>query len=542
MAEMLDERSEEGWRRRLLHWFLLVAVFFAVFVPTLKYMPFTDGMENFNVLPSMELARDGAWAVPTLWGRPRLEKPPLAEWMSAAGILAGGPLEFSARWISLLLTCCTLIVVYEWTRLLANWRTGLVAAVAVGTSLFFVRFGKRAAYDSPLMFWVALTNLALTWGLFQGKWLRATLVGGIALGGGMMTKGPPVLLHTVVPFGACALASGVWKIRRGERAAGWNLLRKSGGTVLGVTLLSVVALLPWVMALVAKMGGIRELMSVWRVELTLAAEQKESLETPAVAGLVFFWLIAPWTIWLVGAFVVMRRERGRMAATLGYLLVLALLPVAIHSALPPMRDRYLLPMLPAAAVAIALVYADYTKRFARPLTSDRLAVLVHFGMLAGFCVAFPIGLAMGSEPMVSWPVAGLLSAVGVAIVAGGLLLQRRTPAAMVVATLLGMVLFQGAYTVELHQKQEAAREVARQIRSQWPDAVIYSKAIQPPPRSMAIYLEKTIHRIYRFDEIKPGNQRMLLTEEGSADGVAAGGEVVLRFADGKMRWQLAKLP
>src|SRR5215217_5796349 len=65
---------------------LLAAWFFCAIAPTLSWTQFHDSVENLNVATALEMRRGGPWLVPNHQGVPRLAKPPLTAWVTAAAI------------------------------------------------------------------------------------------------------------------------------------------------------------------------------------------------------------------------------------------------------------------------------------------------------------------------------------------------------------------------------------------------------------------------------------------------------------------------
>ena len=65
---------------------LLVAGIFAAIAPTLRWLEFSNGAEGLAVATAMEIRRTGRWLVPTLNDEPRLAKPPLTSWITAAAM------------------------------------------------------------------------------------------------------------------------------------------------------------------------------------------------------------------------------------------------------------------------------------------------------------------------------------------------------------------------------------------------------------------------------------------------------------------------
>lgn len=559
---------------RYVHWLLIAGLFFAGYAIVLPWMHFNDSMETFNVLTSIEIARDGNWMLPTLWQRPRLEKPPLAQWLTALGIMAGGDIAFSARWVAMLVTCLSLIVVYEWGRLFHSVRAGIVSAVACGTCLLFVRFGKRAAYDGQLMFWDSLANLAFTWGLLRGQWLRGTIVGGGALGMAMLTKGPPALLHTLVPCAAWTAGTTLlprirpalagWmqhpacRVPGLGRAARWLAdagphpthgampWRPAVAMFCGALVIAVGVGLPWVIAVLARVGGWRPVLNLWQAQVTLSLEREAGIRTTPLHGLLFFGLLMPWLPWVLGAASVARRER-QYARAIGLLAALMLLPVIAHACMPIVRERYFLPMLAPAAVLAGIAYVSSMERSANPKGYERLALIVHYGSLL-VLLAYPL-LAIGdaTDDGERLPGLGLLAAlvlvtIGAAIVLPGILLQQRRLMALPVVTALAMLLYNGAYTWHQHGGRNASKEIAGELKRRYPDARLWGLRTKPPQRDFAIYLGRSFPVVGSVDQIPPGEQNMLFLCDDWKITPPAGSVPAMQFSSRGRAWTIWHLP
>lgn len=182
---------------------------------TLGAYPLADPSEARYGEIARKMAERGDWVTPWLdvdvpfWG-----KPPLAFWLSAASIKAIGPSELAVRLPSFVLGLAMLGL----TAALAARRRGRDAAIVsllalAGTGLFFV--GSGAVLTDPALA-VAVT-LAMT-----GFWLgvhgedRKAVVWRysffLALGIGLLAKGPVVLALVGLPVGAWVVLSGQWRL------------------------------------------------------------------------------------------------------------------------------------------------------------------------------------------------------------------------------------------------------------------------------------------------------------------------------------------
>src|SRR5207302_6477032 len=127
----------------------------------------------------LEIRRgDGPWLMPTLEGEPRLVKPPLTAWISAAALRPSTVRDFGShdervrsnafdrlvrecRWASLLSACVMLLFVFELGRVLGGWQVGVAAVLVCASTLLFLRQGRRATTDLQLAVWVTAANTFL---------------------------------------------------------------------------------------------------------------------------------------------------------------------------------------------------------------------------------------------------------------------------------------------------------------------------------------------------------------------------------------------
>lgn len=129
------------------------------------------------------------WLIPTANGEPRLNKPPLAYWISAASFSLLGTNVWVGRLPAVLASWFTLALTYGIGQRLFGRRAGLYAAGTLLCSWLFFRFGPLAETDVLGMFWITLSAYAMLRareGLNRWVYLMAGCIGGL-----VMTKGPP---------------------------------------------------------------------------------------------------------------------------------------------------------------------------------------------------------------------------------------------------------------------------------------------------------------------------------------------------------------
>src|SRR5688500_5660592 len=113
----------------------IIIATFALIAPTLTWLEFSGGSENLNIGTAMEILREDRWLLPTLDGEPRVAKPPLTAWITAAAIDANTfqamssrdadlraraerQLAWQVRWPFLLASCLMLLATAELGRVL----------------------------------------------------------------------------------------------------------------------------------------------------------------------------------------------------------------------------------------------------------------------------------------------------------------------------------------------------------------------------------------------------------------------------------------
>ena len=295
-------------RASLLAPFLVAALFFAAIAPTLPWLQFAGGSENLVVETVLEMRRGGPWFIPTLQGHPRLSKPPLTAWLTAAAVrpdtvermsardparreAAFREFAWQARWPTLLSSCLMLVAAWALGDLLLGRPVGLVAAVACGSSLLFLRFSRSATTDVQLALWVAVTNAFLALAFLRGRYWSGFVGAGVGLGLAMMSKGPVGLVQSALPFALFLL----WRRLASPAAepADAPPMRKWTAAVAGAVAMLAVAL-PWYVVVLRRHPDI---MSAWVMEVTREGATQLAPD-PWYTYLVFFVWMLPWLSFL----------------------------------------------------------------------------------------------------------------------------------------------------------------------------------------------------------------------------------------------------
>lgn len=393
----MDAASEPRVPRRRAGAFALglAAVLLVCLPPMLVELGRADPtrvMENYSILSSQEtwLGLHGGtgrgWLIPQCAGQPRVNKPPLLVWLNLLAWSGLSPesapveaLVLRARVLGIAFALLAIAATAWAGRRLYNAETGLVAGLAIGTGMLFLRHARIAAYDIHLLGWLALVLAGAAAAMTarsprgrRGAWALA----GVALGAAVLTKGPLAFL-----LGAGPIAAWIATQPR-PRSAAWRGL----GLTCATTLLIAAPWYAHVLATVPESAG--------RMFVEYKAVRKEFQPPWYYLGLV--GLVFPWTFaWLRSLPDAVRRgmDRGRDAAWVWFLFVFVAMSIPGAK-----QQRYILPILPAMALMVARGWmeggggADRWRRW-----MDR----AHLGLLVVVSVLAPVFLLV-QDRIVAW--------------------------------------------------------------------------------------------------------------------------------------------
>lgn len=376
------------------------------------------------------LARDmvesGNWLFPRVGGDLYQDKPPVYFWLLALSYSAIGSVRLSFLLPSLLASVGTLLLVYSLATRLHGRRAGLAAALLVACCVQFVQTMRGAQIDPTLLFFSTLSLWAFSRHLLLGPDWRACLLGGFAAGLGTITKGVGFLPLLLVPL-YFALRGPRWGLAE-TRGAGWRWALAPLGFLLAVG----TWLVPMLLAV------------EWSGDPSLRAYRDEILFQQTVQRYASSWHhVKPWYFFLVEVipplwlpasallFWLVPRWRGDFAARRGVVwlpLLWVVVVLLFFSASPGKRGIYILPALPAFAIAAAAHLEELIDRRGVGRTSLALAALL---VLPGVVLA--LGEATGSARVAALLAdtelrsTGVLSVYAVAAVAAWLLAARFRP-------------------------------------------------------------------------------------------------------------------
>ena len=513
--------SQSPRPRRVPSWLaavLVPATFFAAIAPTLPWQEFAGGSENLVVQTVLEMRRGGPWFVPTLQGYPRVAKPPWTAWLTAAAARPATVERLSApdpqararafrafawqvRWPTLLSACAMLAATYALGQILFGRPAGLVAALACGSSLLFLRFCRAATTDVQLALWVTVANAMLALALLRGRhWLGFTGAG-LALGMAFMSKGPVGFVQTLLPFALFLL----WRrlTPAAEPPSAGPARRSWPAAAAGLGLMLAVAL-PWYVVVALSDPRV---LGRWAMEVTREGATQLAAD-PWYIYFVFFLWMAPWVsfvmagLWL-GASSVTGRSAGhaprREREGLVLSLLLTVVPLLVMSFVKDKNERYALPMVSAAAVLAAGAAVGWWRSDRRD-PAGRVVEAAHWVTLLGMAVGLPaaglLSPRVGLGPQ--WFGAGtavVIAGAALAILVAGVKTSRRPGGAVPAAAATAALVLLLQYPLMRWYSGWAGavsdlKPLADVVWEQYPDAELYE--YQPGTRTRT-YLDLPIY-------------------------------------------------
>ncbi|PWU10431.1 MAG: hypothetical protein C5B51_04325 [Terriglobia bacterium] len=358
-------------------WFALPVVLFLYFY-NLNAAGLVGPDEPRYASVSREMAHSGDWVTPRLWGQPWFEKPALLYWMQAAAFRAGLGPELASR-LPVVVVALMFLGFYWWIlEREFGRRVAAYATLILGTCAGWVGFSQVGVTDLPLTAaFSAGVLLALPW-INRGD-TRLLPAAAAMLGAAVLAKGlvPLVLALPMLIRG---------RIR--------DLLRPQ------VIATFLIVALPWYVLCYLRNG--REFWDVffWQHHFSrftsteLQHGQPWWFYIPVLAG-----ALLPWSPLLVlGTRRTMWREPRRI-----FLAIVVLFGLLFFSIAANKLPGYVLPLLPAAAVLMAIALEETID--ARPWLAVCALMLVMYPIAARLLpAAIAAGLSRTAPPQfeVTW--------------------------------------------------------------------------------------------------------------------------------------------
>jgi 4-amino-4-deoxy-L-arabinose transferase-like glycosyltransferase len=307
---------------------------------------------------SRQMLQSGDWIVPKFLDEPREKKPVFIYWCQATAMRIFGDEAFAARLPSAVFVTLTLALLATTLYRAAGPRRALWTTFIFATSGLTIAAAKMCITDGVLILFVTASQICLFAMLNNRATWRVTAACGLAMGIGLLTKGP------VVP--AVMLTTGLVLF----------ILRRFDGTPLPR------ASIPWLKWLVALLIALALYIVLWGfwIErrlpgyhirtitaevLARAAKAQEGHKGPPGYYLLTVWgTFFPWSLLLPATLV--QAWRRRHIPIIRFCLAAVIGPWVMFEIVQTKLPHYLLPIFPP----LAFLTADMLIRAARRLHQD----------------------------------------------------------------------------------------------------------------------------------------------------------------------------
>jgi len=297
---------------------------------------------------ALDMLRSGNWLIPHAGGDFYQDKPPLHFWLMAIGYSLTGSLRAGFLLPSMLASLGTLWLVYDLIRRLHGRESARLTAITLVCCVHYVMTTRGAQIDATLIFFCTLALWGLLRHLLLGAPVAVALIGAFAAGLGVIDKAVGFLTLALLPL--AALLAQRFGAPAVPRATWWQ-----------VPVVFVLTIMLWLVPMLLHVAsvGSPELIAyrdelLFKQTVTRYAQAWHHIRPfyyylveviPALwlpLSALLFWLVPRWRDdW---------RER-RMAVWLP--LLWALLVILFFSLSTGKRGVYVLPALPALAMAAA---------------------------------------------------------------------------------------------------------------------------------------------------------------------------------------------
>ncbi len=304
--------------------------------------------EAFYAETAREILVNNDWLNLTYNGQPRLEKPPLTYWLTAASYKALGVSELSTRIVPFLSALLTALLLIFYGRKLKSWRFGLAAAIVWLSALQVFALARYDAPEMPLTFFLSASLVFLhLYDLARGvKRKLYLLLSGVFLSLALLTKG--------IPFVAIYL--GGWffyLLLKGLVEENFSLkgLIKSFIPPLLVSIVASLLVLGWYYYAYLHYGEL--FVKVFYSEVIHRALNEQKPLQPLFYLAVILWAFFPFSLHfyygLIGLTFRLRRDYSYLTFPLAWTIAVLLAFTAAKGKIPV----YILPAFPAMALLTA---------------------------------------------------------------------------------------------------------------------------------------------------------------------------------------------
>jgi len=390
---MTEKISKARWR---LYIFMAALACLSVYLIGNDSVPLWDRDEGWYAQSSKQMWETGDFIVPHFLDNLRTEKPIFVYWLQLGGYwLFCGPGDFAVRFYSgIAQTLVIFIIAVGFWKLIGPNRA-FWSSFIYGSCAMVIISGKMCLTDATLMVFVTLVQITLmAFYLGHFSWLGVLGIA-VALGFGMLTKGPVVLVMPVMTI----LILGIidwrrwWPYFRPTTRLFWEHFALILLILTGMLAAIIAVCLPWVIELHRR-------EPLWLPAVFGAAERHLTQAREGHDGIFGYYLLTiwgtffPWSLLLPTAAYIAWKQRHvphirfATAAIIG--------PWLFFEFMVTKLPHYTLPTFPF----IALLVADAIIRCYR---GQYLELVKKPFQIAVAIWALPIGLLASAPWIAAWP-------------------------------------------------------------------------------------------------------------------------------------------
>ncbi len=319
-------------------WFSIFIILFSgsMFILFAPFFPI-DETRYLSVAWDMKLYH--SFIVPLLNGLPYAHKPPFLFWLINLDWLAFGINGKTLRLIPIVFSIFNVVLVYKMAIMLwDDSKTARYASIVLSTTLVYLVWSALIMFDIILTFWILLGMYSI-FSAYINKNTKSWVIAGIAVGCGLLTKGPVVFVH-ILPVG---ILSFLWiPVKQ------INLKWYKGLLLASFT--GIAILLVWVVPAVITGGESYRQSILWgqtvnRVVSSFAHQRPIWWFLPLIPVLLLPWILLK-PLWRGYSF--KKEDRGSR-----FLFVWVFSVLIIHSLISCKQVHYLIPLLPGVSLLMA---------------------------------------------------------------------------------------------------------------------------------------------------------------------------------------------
>jgi len=282
----------------------------------------------------------------------------------------------------------------------------------------------------------------------------------------------------------------------------------------GIVLFAVLAL-PWFVYVASRTAA----WSTWYVEVM--RQDPTVPKGSALNYLTILALVLPWSAFFIAGILLTKDQlRLRPLPPITASLFLMVIPIVVMVFFPDRKERYLLPMLSAAAILVG----QGVVALREPLLARRLnlVVVAHWIMVGAIGVLLPIAAALPrtgmktSEggPWLSWGLAIAASGACAGLIAVAIFFRRDRVGPLVAVTVAIILVVQPLLIWGYSKSDEGQsdmKEIAFDLRRRFSGVPAYTFRVgRRGPEDLSIYMNRTLLMLQNVDSAPASNGPQLL--------------------------------